>query len=136
MAEKLKTVLIIEDSITEALSLRLLLENAGLVVLHAPNGGRGVSMVQQHLPDVVLLDIEMPGMNGFEVAVQLSHDPRTEHIPIIMLTSHDDARSLLKGMRLGAIDFIPKDAFSDAILMETLRQLKIVGPATGPDLRG
>ncbi len=131
MADNQKTALIIEDSVTQALSLRLLLENAGMAVLHAPNGGRGVSMAYQYLPNVIILDIEMPGMNGFEVSVQLSHDPRTEHIPIIMLTSHDNANNLLKGMRLGAIDFIPKDVFSDAVLLETLRQLKLIEPNAG-----
>jgi twitching motility two-component system response regulator PilH len=85
------------------------------------------------MPDAVVLDIEMPGMNGFEVSVQLSRDNQTAHIPIIMFTSHDNTTALQKGMLLGAIDFIPKDIFADAVLIETLRQLSILDREGGSD---
>ena len=126
MTDKLKTILIIEDSATQALSLRLLLEKEGLHVIHAVNGVQGIKMAHESLPDAVVLDIEMPGINGFEVAVQLSREPETQAIPIIMFTSHDNVTALQKGMMLGAIDFIPKDVFAEAVLLETLRQLDIL----------
>ena len=131
MADKQKTILIVEDSLTQALSLRLLLENHELRVLHAPNGSQGLTMARQYLPDAVVLDIEMPGMNGFEVSIQLSRDPRTAHIPIIMFTSHDNTTAFQKGMLMGAMDFIPKDIFADAVLLETLRQLNILERKNG-----
>jgi len=124
--KKRKTVLIIEDSPTQALSLRSLLEDEGLNVLHAPSGRFGVEIAHDQLPDAIVLDIEMPGMNGYEVSVQLSNEPDTSHIPIIMLTRHDSLNMAQKGMILGAIDFIPKDVFADIVLLETLRQLDIV----------
>lgn len=121
-----KTVLIVEDSPTQALSLQLLLENEGLHVLHAPNGTKGIQLAQAKLPDAIVLDVELPGISGFEAAVILSNHPRTANIPIIMLTTHDDTNSLRKGMILGAIDFIPKDIFADFVLLETLRHLNVL----------
>lgn len=121
-----KTILIVEDSLTQALSLRTLLEKEGLQVVHAENGNEGVKLAHKHLPAAIVLDIEMPGMNGFEVAVLLSKNPETEKIPIIMLTSHDNATALRKGIIMGVIDFIPKDVFAEAVLIETLRQLNIL----------
>jgi two-component system sensor histidine kinase/response regulator len=121
-----KTVLIIEDSPTQALSLQMLLENEGLFVLHAPDGTKGIQIAQEQRPDAIVLDVEMPGMSGFEVAVVLSKHHLTEGIPIIMLTKLDDTNSLRKSMILGAIDFIPKDVFAETVLLETLRHLKIL----------
>lgn len=127
MTSAKKTVLIVEDSPTQALSIQLLLENEGLSLLNAPNGTKGIQLAQQHLPDAIILDVELPGISGFEVAVTLSKDPLTQNIPIIMLTKHDDIKSLEKSMSLGAIDFIPKDIFANIVLIETLRHLKVLG---------
>ena len=83
-------------------------------------------MAQQHRPDVIVLDIEMPRMGGFEACRYLKGDARTADIPIVMLTVRDDAATALHGIDLGAVDFIPKDAFSGPVLLETLRQLNIM----------
>lgn len=130
MEKAKKSILIIEDSPTQALSLQLLLEKQGLVVYHASNGTQGINLAQEHLPDVIVLDIELPGISGFEVAVTLSKHPLTEHIPIIMLTKLDDTNSLRKGMILGAHDFIPKDIFAETVLLETLRSFNILDPVS------
>ena len=127
MAKKHKTVLIVEDSPTQALRLQKVLEKEGLKVLHAPNGRIGVSMAQRHTPDVIVLDIEMPEMNGFETCGQLKKNAQTAGIPVVILTCHDHVSMLLQGIDLGAIDFIPKDIFSENTLLETLRQLHILG---------
>ena len=126
MANAQKTVLIIEDSPTQALSLQLLLENEGLSVLHAPDGTRGIQLAQELIPDAIVLDVELPGISGFEVAVILSSHHLTRHIPIIILTKLDDSVSLRKGLILGAHDFIPKDIFADAVLLETLKTFKLI----------
>lgn len=126
MVNNKKTVLVIEDSPTQALSLQLLLENEGLLVLHAPEGAKGIQLATEYLPDAIVLDVELPGMSGFEVAVSLSKHHLTSNIPIIMLTKLDDSVSLRKGMLLGAHDFIPKDIFADAILLETLRSFNVL----------
>ena len=89
-----------------------------------------VTLAQQHTPDVIVLDIEMPRMDGFETCKRLKEDAQTVDIPIVMLTIHDDAAVVLRGINLGVLDFIPKDAFSGSVLLETLRQLHIL-PQSG-----
>jgi len=128
VASKGRTVLVVEDSPVQSLAITKLLEETGLHVLSAPNGRIGVAMATEHVPDVIVLDIEMPEMDGFEVCKHLKKEPKTAQIPIVMLTAHDQPPMLIQGMELGAIDFIPKDVFSDQVLVETLRQLNILEP--------
>jgi CheY-like chemotaxis protein len=125
-----KTVLIVEDSPAQALALEHLLKEEGLQVLWASNGRSGVTMAQQHAPDVIVLDIEMPEMNGFEACRCLKENPQTTDIPIVMLTVRDETAMAMRGIDVGATDFIPKDAFSGPVLLETLRQLHIL-PGSG-----
>jgi DNA-binding response OmpR family regulator len=126
MAELERTILIVEDSPAQAFALELLLREEGLQVLWAPDGRNGVAMAQQHMPDAIVLDVEMPHMDGFEACKHLKEDPKTADIPIVMLTVRDDVATGKRGIDLGAIDFIPKDAFSGPVLLETLRQLHIL----------
>lgn len=122
-----KTVLIVEDSLAQASALKWLLEMRGLRVLHAPNGRVGVDMAQQYTPDAIILDIEMPEMNGFEACKHIKADPRTAGIPVVILTILGDrANVVLQGIDLGAIDFVPKDPFSYSVVLETLRQLHVL----------
>jgi CheY-like chemotaxis protein len=127
MMESRKTVLIVEDSPAQALALGKALEREGVAVLHAPDGRSGVVMAQQHAPDVIVLDIEMPEMNGLEACRRLKADARTANIPVVMLTIRDEVTTATQGLDLGAIDYIPKDAFSETVLLETLRQLHVLG---------
>ncbi|HEY74463.1 MAG: response regulator [Chloroflexi bacterium] len=120
-----KKILIVEDSPAQALALGQMLEQEGLQVLWAADGLAGVTMAQKYLPDIIVLDIEMPGINGLEACQRLKESEQTAEIPIIMLTVRDDAATVIAGIGQGAIDFIPKDAFSSAVLLETLRQLGI-----------
>ena len=84
-------------------------------------------MAGQFHPDLIVLDVQMPGMNGFQVCRQLKSDPATEDIPIIMFTRHDEQEAVVLGLQTGAVDYIPKDAFADAVLLETLRQMDLIG---------
>jgi len=126
MTNTKKTVLIVEDSPTQALSLQLLLEDEGLFVLHAPDGTKGIQLAQEQRPDAVVLDVELPGISGYEVATVLCEHYLTDQIPIIMLTKLDVTNSMQKNMTLDSINFIPKDIFADTVLLETLRQLKVL----------
>ena len=126
MAKDKKTVLIVEDSPAQALALEHLLKAEGLRVHWARDGRVGVALAQEHAPDVIVLDVEMPNMDGFEACQHLKANAQTAGIPIVMLTVLDDAAAAMQGIDLGAIDFIPKDAFSGPVLLETLRQLHIL----------
>ncbi len=126
MASDPKTVLVIEDSPVQILALRELLEQENLRVLCATDGRAGVSMAEQHHPDAIVLDIQMPEMNGLEVCRLLMASPQTATIPIVILTAHNETDILRLGLELGAVDFIPKDPFSDQVLLETLRHMNIL----------
>jgi CheY-like chemotaxis protein len=134
MAQERTTILIIEDSPVQATSIGNLLENEGVNVLYAPDGLAGIYMAKQHVPDAVVLDYEMPGINGFEVCRRLKDDERTARIPVVMLTAHADRAGMgVQGLDLGAIDFIPKDSFADTVLLETLRQLHVLQGASAEE---
>ncbi len=134
MAKSHKKILIIEDSTIQAEALRKLLEQHGLRVLCAPDGRVGVELAQQWLPDVIILDVKLPDMDGFEVCRYLKDNPKTENIPIVMLTVYSDLPNLRMGIYLGAVDFIPKDEFANVVLLETLRQLQVL--ESGQDFLG
>lgn len=125
-----KTILIVEDSPTQALRLRDLLEHERLCVIWARDGREGLLLAQEKRPDLIVLDIKLPEMDGFEVCRRLKSMAETADIPVIMLTRYDDARSVLSGLETGAVDYIPKDAFSEAVLLETLRQMGLIARRT------
>ena len=83
-------------------------------------------MARQLHPDLIILDVQMPDIDGFQVCQRLKAINETEPIPIIMLTRHDDRQNALLGLKSGAVDYIPKDAFADAVLLETLRQMGLI----------
>lgn len=123
-----RTILLVEDSATQAKHLQALLEHAGLHVVWAADGQAGLRMARQLHPDLVVLDVQMPGMNGLQVCQELRDRGETADIPIIMFTRHDDPEVVRLGLQTGALDFIPKDAFADAVLLETLRQMELIVP--------
>jgi len=131
-----KKVLVVEDSTVQAQALEKLLEPYGVRVLCAPDGKVGVELAEHWLPDVIILDVKMPRMNGFEVCQYLRDNPKTDHIPIVMLTVYNELEQFKKGIYLGVVDFIPKDEFANAVLVKTLHQLQILdmspGLETGP----
>ena len=121
-----KTVLVVEDSPTQAAQIRALLVANGLHVLLAGDGVDGLEQATEYLPELVILDLEMPRMNGIEVAHALKADPRTSHIPLILFTRHDSPEAMSMGLEEGVVDFIPKDAFAKVVMIETLKQMKII----------
>ena len=127
---KPKTALIIEDSAVQAASVGELLRSQGLQVIHAPNGEEGLMMAQRYLPDVIVLDLKLPGLDGVGVCKYLGASPRTAEIPVIILTQYaDQADQVNAEIGHGAVEFIPKDSFADKVLVATLRELGILKDA-------
>jgi CheY-like chemotaxis protein len=124
--QQTKTILIVEDSQVQARRLELILTRAGLITLLARSGEDGLEMAQLHMPDTIVLDIELPGINGLQVCKYLKQNRRTSSIPIILLTQFSDEKTIELGLNVGAIEYIPKDGFSDAVLIETLRQTGVI----------
>lgn len=118
------SILLVEDSAPQALKLKLGLENNGCQVDWANTGLAGLNLAQQKSFDLIVLDIELPDINGFEVCRRLKGDPELAQIPVVMLTTLDQAENVLDGLEAGAIDYIPKDAFAEAVLLETIKQMQ------------
>lgn len=119
-------VLVVEDSRTQALRLQLMLQKAGLSAEVAATGTEGVAKALALSPQVVVLDVNLPDIDGFAVCQRLKHDAATAQIPIIMLTVKDQAVDTLTGLEAGADAYIPKDDFAEANLLEALRDLGIL----------
>ena len=101
-------VLVVDDSPTETHSFKTMLEQQGHEVLTAENGADGVALARQEKPDVVLMDIVMPGLNGFQATRQLTKDPDTNHIPVIIVTTKDQETDRVWGKRQGATGYLVK----------------------------
>ena len=127
--ETAKKILVIVDSPVQALSLVNLLESEGLHALCAPNAERGIRVARAQSPDLIILDIELPKMNGLGACRVLKRDDQTKNIPIILLTAHDEIDFVKEGLDKGAVDFIPKDRFCDTVLINSIHQLGIIGSA-------
>lgn len=101
-------ILIVDDSPTETYKLTGVLEKNGHTVITAVNGEEGVSTAKAELPDLVLMDIVMPGLNGFQATRQLSKASETSHIPVVIVTTKDQETDRVWGMRQGAKAYLTK----------------------------
>jgi CheY-like chemotaxis protein len=124
-----KIILVVEDSITQLKSLRLLLEDHGLQVAWADTGLKGVDVAQELQPDLIILDLRLPDINGLQVAEQLKDSPDTASIPIILMTRFGDIELMQQALEMGISEYIPKDPFADAVLIETLRRMGLIAPS-------
>jgi two-component system phosphate regulon response regulator PhoB len=102
------TVLVIDDEAPIRLLCRVNLEAEKMRVLEAADGDSGLATAREERPDVILLDVMMPGRNGWEVAEELLADERTNQIPIIFLTARAEVKDRAKGIDLGGVDYVTK----------------------------
>ena len=119
-------VLIVDDSPTETHKLRTILTKNGHDVLEATSGVDGVSMAKEQLPDVVLMDIVMPGTNGFQATRQIKKDAKTGHIPVIIVTTKDQETDRIWGKRQGAMAFLVKPV-DEKLLINTINEALTAG---------
>jgi twitching motility two-component system response regulator PilH len=102
------TVLIVDDSPTDVHVLKGMLEKNGYNTSHALNGEEGIQKAKTEKPNVILMDVVMPGMSGFQATRKLNQDPETASIPVIIVSSKDMDTDKIWGMRQGARDYITK----------------------------
>ncbi len=112
-------VLIVDDSPTETYKLTTMLEKHGHSVVTAENGESGVAEAKKEKPDVVLMDVVMPGLNGFQATRQLSKGNETSAIPVIIVTTKDQETDKVWGMRQGAKAYLTKPV-EEKLLIETI----------------
>jgi twitching motility two-component system response regulator PilH len=112
----IKKVLVVDDSPTERYFLIELLTKNGFTVSAAENAEEAVLKLKAQLPDLILMDVVMPGQNGYQLTRQLSKDPATQHIPVIMCTSKNLQTDRIWGLRQGARDYVTKPVRLDELL--------------------
>jgi|SRR5579883_2060152 twitching motility two-component system response regulator PilH len=115
-------VLIVEDSIAQREMITDLLKASGLTVTHASDGVEALEAMQTEPPDLVVLDIVMPRMNGYEVCRRLKSDPKTQNVPVVMCSSKGEEFDRYWGMKQGADAYIAKP-FQPTELVGTVKQL-------------
>ncbi|BCO32694.1 hypothetical protein TspCOW1_27970 [Thiohalobacter sp. COW1] len=115
-------VMVVDDSITVRKVTTRLLERNEMEVSTAKDGVDAVARLQEHIPDVMLLDIEMPRMDGFELATHIRNEPRLQHIPIIMITSRTGEKHRQRAMDIG-VDFYLGKPYQEQQLLDTIRQV-------------
>ncbi len=116
------TILIVDDSATMMEGHKRILEKQGHTVHSAENGEEGVARVLELMPDLVLMDVVMPKMNGFQATRKITKNELTKHIPVVIVTSKDQETDIMWGKRQGAKDYLIKPA-DEGQLKETVDRL-------------
>ena len=120
-------ILIVDDSPSQLMSIRRIVEKLGHDALTAEDGAAGVEAAKREIPDLVLMDVVMPNLNGFQATRSISREPTTRHIPVILVTTKDQDTDRVWGMRQGAKAYITKP-FSEAELAAIIAQY-VGGPS-------
>ena len=119
-------ILIVDDVMSNVLLLKVLLTNEKFAIATANNGQQALEQVDKEHPDLVLLDVMMPDLSGFEVAQRLKSNPDTADIPIIFLTALNSTTDIVKGFQVGANDFISKPFNKEELVIRVTHQISLV----------
>lgn len=119
-------IVIVEDSATQAKQVAAHLTEHDIDVIVANDGPQALRLIAYHKPDLVVLDINLPKMDGYQVCRRLKRDPETREIPVIMLTHAAEAEDKMQGMEAGALDYIPKSQFAVKRLIEVMNELGLL----------
>ena len=119
-------ILIVDDVVSNVLLLKILLTNEKFQVCTASNGNQCIEMTHKEKPDLILLDVMMPDISGFDTAVILKKDPESAEIPIIFLTALNSPSDLVKGFQVGANDFLTKPFNKEELVMRVMHQIQLV----------
>lgn len=119
-------ILIVDDVMSNVLLLRVLLTNEKFTIATANNGWQALEQVKKEKPDLILLDVMMPDLSGFEVAQQLKANPDTAEIPIIFLTALNGTADIVKGFQVGGSDFISKPFNKEELIIRVTHQISLV----------
>lgn len=112
----MKRILIIDDSPTEVFRFKEILTKHGYDVLEASNGADGVTLATAEIPDLILMDVVMPGVNGFQATRQITRTEQTKDIPIVIVSTKNQETDRVWGKRQGAKDYLTKPVEEDALI--------------------
>jgi CheY-like chemotaxis protein len=114
--EQSECLLLVDDNTTNLQVLHEILGGRGYKLLVAKNGENALSIAHKAKPSLILLDIMMPGIDGYEVCRRLKADPETQDIPVIFLSALDDTKDKVKGLDLGAVDYVSKPFQAEEVI--------------------
>ncbi|HEX9875114.1 MAG TPA: response regulator [Gammaproteobacteria bacterium] len=109
-------VMIVDDSPTEVHVMKTALEKHGFQTVSAADGSECINLARRMRPDLILMDVVMPGVNGFQATRTLSRDPITQSIPVVMVTTKSQKTDRIWGLRQGAVDFLVKPVSESALV--------------------
>ena len=101
-------ILIVDDSPSQLMGIRRIVEKLGHEALTAEDGAAGVEVAKRERPDLVLMDVVMPNLNGFQATRSICKDPSTAHIPVVIVSNYGEPELVEKGLKLGALDYLVK----------------------------
>lgn len=119
-------ILIVDDVVSNVLLLKILLTNEKFQICTASNGRECIEKTKSERPDLILLDVMMPDLNGFDTAVILKNDPETANVPIIFLTALNTPSDLVQGFKVGASDFLTKPFNKEELIVRVMQQISLV----------
>ncbi len=122
-------IMVVDDDQDTVTILGHYLQREGFVPIEANSGAQCLKLVHENEVDVILLDLMMPEMDGFEVVKALRDNPETAEIPVIMITARDDLDARAEGMRLGVSDFLAKPVFRRQLASRIRAQLQVIETA-------
>ncbi|HMM56906.1 MAG: response regulator [Xanthomonadales bacterium PRO7] len=115
-------ILIVDDSPSQLVGIKRIVEKLGHQTITADDGAAGVEAAKREVPDLILMDVVMPNLNGFQATRSISKDAKTSHIPIILVTTKDQETDRVWGMRQGAKAYVTKPV-NESELVETINKL-------------
>ncbi|MGQ0799847.1 MAG: response regulator [Pseudomarimonas sp.] len=115
-------VLIVDDSPSQLMGMKRIVEKLGHETFSAEDGAQGVEVAKREIPDLILMDVVMPNLNGFQATRSISKDPSTAHIPIVLVTTKDQETDKVWGMRQGAKAYLTKPV-NEAALIKLVKEL-------------
>jgi twitching motility two-component system response regulator PilH len=125
-------ILIVDDSPSQLMGIRRIVEKLGHEALTAEDGAAGVEAAKREIPDMILMDVVMPNLNGFQATRSITREASTKHIPIVLVTTKDQDTDRVWGMRQGAKAYITKP-FSETELADIIQQMLGGEPAAPAD---
>ena len=121
-------ILIVDDVETNRLVLEEIIKDMGCSPVLAENGEQALQMAKECVPKLILTDISMPGMDGYELCRHLKHDPKTTHTPIIFISAFDDPMDIVEGFLLGGEDYITKPFIPEVVQARVGVHLRLYEP--------
>jgi len=121
----MKRILVVDDEIGALTLIGIMLERGGFEVLKAKDADQALALLQVETPDLIILDVMMPGMDGIELCRVLRERPNTADLPILILSARGDAKSVMSGMDAGASDYLPKPILHHDLVAKVRRMLSL-----------